>query len=179
MSLLQTVSPDAATGEVAEAYAWLSRAWGRVPNAFTLMSPSPFLLKQQVEYIGRFASHASLTPPLLACIRMLVSCQTRCDYCIDVNAGLLINMMGWTPEQVAAAQADPAAANLPERERALLAFVLKVTREPLAVAAADLDALRALGWSDAEILEAANYGARMVAADLLLNAFKVEPEQWG
>lgn len=176
MTLLQTVSPDAATDDVAAVYAHLTKVWGRVPNAFAMLSPSPVLLKQQLDFIGYYGGHASLSPTLLACLRMLVSCQTVCQYCIDMNAGLLINVFGWTPEQVAAAQADPAAANLPERERALLVFVLKVTRAPMAVAAGDLDGLRAQGWSDADILDAANYGARMVAADIMLNAFKVETD---
>lgn len=176
MSLLRTVSPAAATGDVAASYDLLNGAWGRVPNAFVLFSPCPDLLRQQIDFVGRYAAHPSLSGALLACIRMLVSCQTQCRYCIDMNAGLLINMMGWTPEQVAATQADPSVANLPDRDRAMLAFVLKTTREPLTVGQADLDRLRALAWSDGEILEAANYGARMVANDILLNAFKVERE---
>lgn len=174
MTLLNTVSVDEADGDVAKVYKQLNAALGRVPNAFRLLSPSPALLQQQFDFIGYYVRHPRLSPPLLACIRMLVSQGTSCRYCIDLNAGVLINHLGWSQEQVAAAQADPAAANLPEAEKALLLFVLKAVREPLSVDAADLDALRALGWSDADILDAANHGARMVAADLLLNAFQVE-----
>lgn len=174
MSLLKTVSPEDATGDVATIYANLKQGFGSVPTAFQVYSVSPAMLKQHVEFVGHYVRHPTLSAPLLTCIRMLVSTQTACDYCIGMNAGFLINMMGWTPEQVAAAQADPAQANLPQRETAMLLFVLKTTRDPHAVSAADLDALRGMGWSDAEIFDAANHGARMVAADILLNAFKVE-----
>lgn len=174
MSLLQTISPAEATGEVATIYANLQQGFGSVPNPFQMASVSPAMLKQQFEFVGHYLTHATLSGPLLACIRMLVSSQTACEYCIGMNAGWLINLMGWTPEQVAATQADPANANLPPRETAMLIFVLKTTREPRAVTAADVDALRGLGWSDADIFDAANHGARMVATDILLNAFKVE-----
>jgi alkylhydroperoxidase/carboxymuconolactone decarboxylase family protein YurZ len=42
------------------------------------------------------------------------------------------------------------------------------------VTAARLDALRALGWSDGDILDALSHGATMSASDILINAFKVE-----
>jgi uncharacterized peroxidase-related enzyme len=174
MSLLQTISPAEATGDVATIYANLQKGFGSVPNAFQMASVSPAMLKQQFEFVSHYLAHPNLSGPLLACIRMLVSSQTACEYCIGMNAGMLINLMGWTPEQVSATQADPANANLPPRETAMLIFVLKTTREPLAVTAADVDALRGLGWNDADIFDAANHGARMVAMDILLNAFKVE-----
>ncbi len=60
-------------------------------------------------------------------------------------------MMGWTPDQVAATRADPAAANLPAKEVAMLRFVLKGVGDFLSITAADLDALRVTGWSDRDI----------------------------
>ncbi|WP_296824855.1 hypothetical protein [Thiobacillus sp.] len=32
----------------------------------------------------------------------VVSQAGHCTYCIDMNAGMLINVAGWTPDQVAA-----------------------------------------------------------------------------
>lgn len=174
MSLLKTLPPEEATGEVAEIYAQMQAAWRSVPNVLRIWSSSPFLLKQQWEFIGYAMSHPTLSGPLLACVRMLVSQMGRCDYCIDMNEGLLADMMGWTPEEVAATRADPVAANLPERERALLLLVLRAVQDPASVGAGDLDALRGLGWSDGDILDAVTHGARMVAGDIIINAFKVE-----
>jgi hypothetical protein len=36
----------------------------------------------------------TLAFPLMASIRMLVSQSGNCSYCIDMNAGILINMAG-------------------------------------------------------------------------------------
>ena len=174
MSLLKTATPENATGEVAEIYAQMRAVWGSVPNVLRVWSASPFLLRQQWDLIGYSMSHPTLPGPLLACVRMLVSQMGRCDYCIDMNAGLLVDMMGWTPDQVAATRAEPSAANLPERERALLLLVLRAVQNPAAVNTGDMDALRGLGWSDGDILDAVAHGARMVAGDIIINAFKVE-----
>jgi AhpD family alkylhydroperoxidase len=105
---------------------------------------------------------------------MTVSQATACAYCIDMNAGMLINMFGWTPEQVAATQANAANANLEERETALLLFILKAVKESNNTTQADVDALRAVGYSDADIFDGLLLGARMVAADIVSNALHVE-----
>ncbi len=54
---------------------------------------------------------------------------------------------------VDALQADPLAAPVPARERALLRYAARLTREPASVTRADLDALRAEGWDDRAILD--------------------------
>lgn len=106
----------------------------------------------------------------------VASRKTDCVCCIDLNTSLLINMMGWTPDQVAATRADPAAANLPAKEVAMLKFVLKGAGDSLSIIASDLDALRAMGWSDRDILDGLCHGAHMVTGDILLDAFKVEKD---
>ena len=47
LSLLKTLTPEEATGEVAAIYAQTQAAWGGVPNVMRIWSSSPFLLKQQ------------------------------------------------------------------------------------------------------------------------------------
>ena len=174
MSILQTVKPENATGEVAAIYAQIQEAWGNVPTAIQVFSSNPVLLKQQWEYYGSIMQHPTLSMPLTTCIRMLVSQAGNCGYCIDMNAGMLINMAGWTPEQVAAIRADYKNSPLSDKEKTLLNLVLKSTTDSNNVNASDLQAARTAGWSDSEILDAVNHGARMVASDILINGFKVE-----
>jgi alkylhydroperoxidase family enzyme len=152
MSILQTVTPESATGEVAEIYAQIKNAWGHVPAAIQVFSANPFLLRHQWEYYGSVMQHPTLSMPLTACIRMLVSEAGNCDYCIDMNAGMLINMAGWTPDQVAATRADFNNSPLGPAEKTLLGLVLKATRDSNRISTSDLDAARAAGWSDSDIL---------------------------
>lgn len=174
MSILQTVTPESATGEVAEIYAQIKSAWGHVPTAIQAYSANPFLLRHQWEYYGSIMQHPTLSMPLTASIRMLVSQAGNCGYCIDMNGGMLINMAGWTPDQVAATRADFNDSPLSLKEKTLLGLVLKATRDSTRVDAADLQAARDAGWSDGDILDAVNHGARMVAGDIIINGFKVE-----
>jgi uncharacterized peroxidase-related enzyme len=174
MSILQTVTPETATGEVAEIYAQIRNAWGHVPAAIQVFSANPFLLRHQWEYYGSVMQHRTLSMPLTACIRMLVSQAGNCEYCIDMNAGMLINLAGWTLEDVAATRAHFRNSPLSPDEKMLLGLVLKATRDSNSVSPVDLQAARAAGWSDGDILDAVNHGARMVAGDIVINGFKVE-----
>jgi uncharacterized peroxidase-related enzyme len=174
MSIISTVAPEQATGQVAEIYAQMQQAMGRVPNAMQLYSASPEMLAMQWQYLGYNFQHPTLGFPLLATLRMLVSQDHDCTYCIGFNEALLIQRAGFTPEQTAAAKRNPADAPLPEKDKAMLLFVLKATRTPKAVTPADLDALRALGWTDRDLFDAVNHGARNIAADILFNTFKID-----
>lgn len=176
MPLIQTVAPSQAEGSVAAVYAEAEALFGRVPNAFQMYSGSPVLLETGWAQTRYFLGHPTLSFPLLALTRMLVSQDNRCDYCIDLNAAMLINRAGFTPEQIAATRLDPNVAPLDAKDKALLLFTLKATRTPLEVGAADIAALKALGWQENEILDAVVHAARNLAADIVFNTFKIEQD---
>ncbi len=76
--------------------------------------------------------------------------------------------MPYHPEEERAEQA--------ERERAVIDYAVKLTREPDTVTAADLAPLRALGLSDAEILDIAHATAMFAWANRLMQTLG-EPER--
>jgi len=174
MPLIQTVAPAQAQGPVAEVYRQAEAILGRVPNAFQMYSGSPSVLETQWGQIAYFMRHPTLSFPLLALTRMLVSQDHRCDYCIDFNSAMLIERAGFTPEQIAATKRDPAAAPLDAKDKAMLLFALKATRTPHQVGAADIAGLKALGWAESDMLDAVVHGARNMAADIVFNTFKIE-----
>jgi uncharacterized peroxidase-related enzyme len=174
MSIVQTVAPEQASGKVAQVYARIQEVMGMVPNAIQLYSASPDLLEQMSLQNAYYMQHPSLSFPLLAMIRMLVSEQNACAYCIGFNESLLINRVGYTTEQIAAAKRNPADAPLKEKDKAMLLFVLKGTSAPKSVCKEDLDSLHALGWSDRDIVDGLYHGARNAAVDIMFDALKVE-----
>ena len=117
--------------------------------------------------------HPTLSTPLLAMIRMLVSRACKSPYCQNLNTGLL-GKAGFTSEQINAMQDDPSQAPLDEKQKALLLFVLKACDNPHSVTAEDLERLRALGWEDRDIFEAVAHGARMVGTNIIFDTFKVD-----
>lgn len=174
MSIVQTVAPEQASGKVAQVYAHFQETMGRVPAGIRLYSSSPDLLEQLSQQNAYYAQHPSLGFPLLALVRMLVSEQNECAYCIGFNESMLINRLGYTPEQIAAAKRNPADVPLAEKDKAMLLFVLKGTRAPKSVTKDDLDRLRALGWGDRDIVDGLFHGARNAAVDIMFDALKVE-----
>jgi uncharacterized peroxidase-related enzyme len=176
MSLIDMTAPEDAQGETAEIYAQIKQAFGNVPNVLKVWSASPFLLRQQWEFISYAMQHPSLSGPLLACIRLLVSRSNHCSYCVDMNTGFLINLYGWGPGEVEAMIDNPTQANLPHRELAMLGLVLKTVIHSTGITAADISHLKEQGYTDQDILDAVAHGARMTAADIVINAFKVEKD---
>lgn len=176
MSLLNMVQPEEATGEMGQIYAEIQQAFGSVPNVLKVWSASPFLLKQQWEFIAYSMKHPNLTPVLLTCIRLMVSRGNHCTYCVDMNTGMLINMFGWTPDQVDYLIDNPAEANLSNKDKAMLGLVLKAVSHSTQVTAADVSHVRSLGYSDQDIMDAVAHGARMAASDMVINAFRVEKD---
>lgn len=175
MSLIRVIEKEDATGQVAAIYENMVNAIGFVPNAFKIYSTSDHLLETQVGNLGYFMRHKTLGGKLLALVRLLVSVQEHCTYCVGVNTGILMQY-GILPEMAEAIKADPSKAPLDEKEMAMLLFVLKVVKDSNAVDQADVDRLKALGWSDSDILEGAWHGASQVAADKIFNAFKIESD---
>lgn len=176
MPIIKTVPVEEATGELAELYEIITSMRGKVGSNAKLFSVSPQLLRQQMEFIKFYMNHPTLSMPLLASIRVLVSSGEDCEFCIDYNTAMLINMAGWTFEQVQAMCKNIDEANLPAREIAMLHVALKAIRNPHGVNADDLDALREMGWNDKDILDALNHAARMLATDVLFNVFKIEKD---
>ncbi len=174
MPIINTVTPDSAKGPVADVYRDIAKVFGRVPNAMQMYSASPALLAQQWESLSYYFKHPSLGFPLLATIRMLVSQENACNYCIGMNGGLLIQMAGWTPEQVNATKHDIGASPLPAKDKALLAFVIKAVAERKPVTAAEIEGLKKFGWTEADVLDAIAHGARNVATDIIFNTFQIE-----
>ena len=174
MPIIQTVTSEQATGKVAEIYRQMEQAFGHVPNAMQMWSSSPTILEQQWQSIGYYMNHAALSFPLLTMVRMLVSQENHCDYCVGFNAAMLINQCGLTPEQVNLTKQNPEQAPLNDKDKAMLLLVLKAVSTPNAVGADDLQKLRSLGWSDGDMLDAVMHGARNMAADVIFNTFKIE-----
>jgi len=176
MSLITQVEIEDASGTVAEVYQQAEQMMGYVPNALKMHSVNPFMLEQLFSYMGTVMQHETLSGKLFAAIRMLVSVDQKCDYCIDFNEAMLINSYGMSADEVAVMKANPEDCGFDEKERSLLLYTIKATRDSDGVDAADVQQLRDAGCTDLEIYDALRHGANQVMGDILLNAFKVEKE---
>jgi uncharacterized peroxidase-related enzyme len=79
---------------------------------------------------------------------------------------------------VAQLAADFRQAALPERQRAMLEYADKLTRAPWTMKPEDVEALRAAGFGDADILDIAQVTAYYAYVNRLADGLGVELEEW-
>ncbi len=177
MSYLEETSPEDATGKLAAVYQALEQQIGFIPNGFRMLGVSEDVAERQAGYMDWVMRHPTLSPRFSAILRLLVSQEKQCDYCVDANSAILQNHLGVAPDELAALKLNPGDAPLDDREKALLLFVLDAIESPREVNATAIEELRDTGWSDREILEALYQGAQQVAFDILINAFNVDNDR--
>lgn len=174
MSLLKLIEADKAEGDLAEVYAGIENSIGFVPNGYKLLGVSIDVLNRQLSYADWVMKHPTITAKFTAILRVLISQNVACQYCIDVNSAMLQNHHGVSAQQIDAFKADIEMVPLEKREKALLIFVVNTTQDPQSVSASSVTALQDQGWADHEIMDALYQGTQQVAVDTMLNAFKVE-----
>jgi alkylhydroperoxidase family enzyme len=173
MPLIKTIAPEEAQGTIKEMYDGVKAMAGFVPKPLQLMSASPGLFEVNAGFLKYFGNHPTLNPMLLACIRFAAATHCEHPYCIDLNRKILTSFVGLSDAQVKQLLEDPASVDLPEKDRALLAFVFKAIRTPEDVQQPDVDEVRGHGWTDTDIYDAVAHGTMMVAGGIAFSAFKM------
>jgi uncharacterized peroxidase-related enzyme len=99
---------------------------------------------------GVLRQPATISPGLRELIAAYTSYQNECAFCANAHAAAAGELLG-DSELVWQALRDLDHAPIDEKERVLLRFVGKVTKNLPAVDAADIAALHAAGWDDEAI----------------------------
>ena len=156
MSWIETVEPQAASGEIARLYEQVRSSDGQVDNILKAHSLRPRTLAGHLA-IYKAVLHSQpneLTPAERELVGVLVSQLNGCDYCVRHHRAGLARHMG--SERDAEQLTRLAFANgdeLSDRQRALCNYARKLTCQPADMRAGDLIPLRAAGLDDATILD--------------------------
>lgn len=125
------------------------RQLGSAPNLFRLLGVSPAALEGYLGLSGALGKGA-LDARTRARIAMLVAELNRCDYCLSAHTYLGKNLAKLDDAELSAnrdaASSDPRAA-------AALRFARAVVLERGRVSAAELEAVKAAGHTDAQVIE--------------------------
>ena len=173
MTLIQTVDPEKAEGDVKEIYDALKTNIGVVPSPMELASASPWIMKNMWGSIQYFTQHPNLGFGVLSTIRYLVAEEYDYAFCINFNKNFL-KMQGMSEEDIQKTSQDPSQAPLDDKDRAMVAFVMNAIKKPNDVTQADVDGLRSLGWTDNDILDAMSHADSMVSSSILMKTFKMD-----
>lgn len=83
-------------------------------------------------------------------------------------------MQGLSDDDIAKMEKNPLEAPLDEKDRAMVAFVMKAVKTPDAVEKEDVDRLHDLGWTDSDIMDALAHGTNMIGSSILMKTFKMD-----
>jgi uncharacterized peroxidase-related enzyme len=156
MPWIDVIRPEAASGELADLYRAIAGARGGVADVHQVQSLNPRAMATHLElYKAIVFQRSTLSRRDRERIGVVVSAANGCGYCVAHHGQALRNL----GEAAAVAEALEAGA-IPEAgltagERALLAWAARGARAPAEATAADLDALRAAGYDDRALLDAA------------------------
>ena len=87
-------------------------------------------------------------------IALLISLENGCKMCVDVHKSIA-KMLGMTDERIEEVLQGVDAIQSDEKEKALLKFCIKASgKDNYKILKEEIDALKAMGWSDVQIIEA-------------------------
>jgi len=87
-------------------------------------------------------------------IALLISKENGCKMCVDVHKGIA-KMLGLSEERIEEILQGVDAINTDAKEKALLNFAIKASKKDnYKILKEEIDALKEMGWSDVQILEA-------------------------
>lgn len=99
---------------------------------------------------GVMRAPASISPGLRELVAAYTSRLNNCAFCTKAHAAAASELLG-SEEAVEQVLANPESSPLDEKEKLLLRFVEKITKDSSAITAEDMEPLRAAGWDDEAI----------------------------
>jgi uncharacterized peroxidase-related enzyme len=146
--------------------------FGYVPNYAKVFSHRPEVLRLWAALL------AGIRRPLerrrFELVTFAAARALRHSYCSLAHGRALLEFMSL--EELRDVIADPAAKPLSPAETVMMRFAEKVARDASSVAAADVEALRGQGFSDAEIFDIAATAAGRAFFTKLLDALGTRPD---
>lgn len=173
MPFIEPVPHPTASGPAQEMYRVIEGRVGYVPNW-----AAPFTLHPEV-WQGWDALHgtirAGLSVRMYELVTLAAARALRSSYCALAHGKVLADKV-LDAKGVMAIMDDPTRAPLEPAERALMAFAEKIARHADQVTQEDVDGLRAHGYSDTVIFDAAAAAAARCFFSKLLDAMGVQAD---
>ena len=150
---------------------------GFIPNVFLVLAHRP------EEFRAFFAFHAALMDSdvgLSKAERELIvvatSALNHCLYCV-VAHGAILRIRAKDPLIADQVAVNPAKADLSDRERAIVDFAVRVAEDSASITEADLDAMRANGFTTEEIWDIGAITALFALSNRYANFAGIRPNE--
>ncbi|MGY3617132.1 carboxymuconolactone decarboxylase family protein [Bradyrhizobium sp. USDA 10063] len=150
MSRLSVPNLETVVGPSGQIYAQIKKAIGSVPNTFAAIAAhGPAALKAVLAADAVLAT-GSLTKRDQEVIKLVISAAGGCDYCVAAHSHLA-GLAGVKPEVLKQIRAGQPTGDA--KRDALVRFVRNLAQSSGTVSDEDFAAIRAAGYSDAQLVE--------------------------
>jgi uncharacterized peroxidase-related enzyme len=173
MTFIETVPEDRATDATAELYASDEETFGYLPNFTRAFSLRPEVYAAWRALNGAIKRSMDLRRYELATVA--AAGRLRSSYCTLAHGSVLVDKF-LEPEVVRAAVADHRTADLSATDVAVMDLAVKVADDATSIQQADIDHLRSVGLSDADIVDVVLAAAARCFFSKTLDALGVEPD---
>ncbi|MEA2391780.1 MAG: hypothetical protein QOK31_1889 [Solirubrobacteraceae bacterium] len=173
MTFIQTVPEDQATGPVTAMYDTDREVFGSLPNFTKGFSLRPDVYAAWRQLNGAIKANMDLRRYELA--TMAAARRLRSSYCALAHGSVLLDKF-LEPEAVRAVASDHHAAGLDPVDVAVMDLADKVAHDAGSVTQGDVDELRSLGLTDAEIMDVVLAAAARCFFSKALDALGIEPD---
>jgi uncharacterized peroxidase-related enzyme len=174
MPYIDTVEEGQATGAVAEMYETDRQVFGHLPNLTKAFSLRPDVYAAWRRLNGSVKSNMDLRRYELA--TLAAARRLRSSYCALAHGSVILNNDFLSPEGVRAVVDGGDSPELDAVDAAVIDLAGKVAVDATTVTEADVDRLRSLGLTDAEILDVVLAAATRCFFSKVLDGLGAEPD---
>lgn len=170
---IQSTQEADAEGKLREIYDGDRKSLGYVPNHAKVFSLRPEVLEAWRAFQGSIRKNLRLRQYEL--VTLAAAKALNCRYCLLAH-GAILSKNGVSVDQLRAILTNFHDAGLEAHEVAMMEFAQKIARSANEVTQADVDALRALGLKDIEILDITLTATMRSFASKTFNALGAEAD---
>lgn len=169
MAFIHTIDPAAAEGDVAALYQRQQSAWGYVPDYATAFCHRPEVMTRWAQLLAEI--RRPMDARRFELITFAAAHELRNSACSLAHGRKLREFQ--SDEEIVAIAADQPVEGLTDAEHAMLRFSRQIARDASRVSQGQVDELKSLGFSDAEVFDIAAVAAGRAFFAKLLDAMGV------
>lgn len=145
---IETLNPETTTGKSKELFDAVNKKLGFIPNLIKVFGNSPATLQTYLS-LGELAGSGNFSNKFREQLALAIAEENSCNYCLSAHTAIG-KMNGLTEEQT---EQNRQGLSGDAKTQAGLQFAQSVTRNRGVVSNEELEAVKAAGYNDGDVLE--------------------------
>lgn len=176
MARVKLLDPEKAEGRVKEVFERVQAYYHMVPGLQQALCYLPETTNALWDLSLAVASEGNIREELKRVFFAVTAHEVECEYCVAAHMLALLGKQ-WSQEECVNVILGTPSPRLSDKENVAVDFARAVARRPHGIADEQTDALRAVGWTDSEIVEIVACVALMRFTTTVASALDVPLEQ--